>query len=632
MIVRRSLLRMQMINPSFTKKKILHAYAMTCLLSMLYLFHCSAISAQNVVFDTSGLKIIKITHADSVVGMNQEKANCQRLIGTVIIEHDGFTMTCDSAHLYRDNNYVEAFSNVNIAKANGVNAHSDYIRYNGNNNTAFMKGAVQIIDGTNTLNTEELTYNVRTKIGKYFKNGTIQTEETTISSEEGNYNGYSQQTYFRKNVVVTNPKYTIESKELTYNIKTKVTRILDQSTIVSDNSTIYCKNGTYDSKTGNAVFTTRTTVETEDQVIIGNKMTYNDQSGNATATGNVVVKDIKNDTQLFADKVDYNKKTGNGKAINHVRIEKEQGKNILYAQEAIYNKLNGYIKTSGNVVIIDTEQKSTLKAGIVEFNENSDFMLATVFPKLTTLADEDSTFLRADTLMSIRIRDKQKLAYIDFNQGKKNEKPLMVYNLLYADSTFRSRENEDEKKIVIANRVVKIYSDSMQAVCDSLVFNQYDSTYSLYKKPILWSKNQQADGDTVIIHTVQNKIKELNLVNNAFLLSLTGYDTYYDQVSGNFIDAYFVNNEIERVHVNQNAEAIYYGKDDDGAFLGSNKSESAEMTVYFKDKELQKIVGVDNPKNVATPIDKETDATKFLAAYRLFTERKPKSKFEILND
>lgn len=620
-----------MINIIF-KKNTYYNYLKVPVLFLIFLLAniCSA-QSQIIDFDTTGLKIIKISHADSILGINSEKINYQRIIGAVVIEHDGFIMTCDSAHLYRENNFVEAFSNVNIAKANGVNAHGDYIKYTGNNNTAYMKGAVTIIDGPNTLNTEELTYNIRTKIGKYYKYGNIQTEETTISSEEGTYNGYSQQTYFRKNVIVTNPKYNIESKELTYNIKTKVTKILDQSTIITDNSTIYCKNGTYDSKTGNAVFPTRTTVETDEQIIVGNKLTYNDQSGNATATGDVIVKDIKNDTKLFADKVDYNKKTGNGKATNNVVIEKEGGKNILFGQEAIYNKQNGYVKTSGHVVIIDTEQKSILRAGIVEFNENSAFMLATVSPKLITLAENDSLYMRADTMMSMRIRDEKKLAKININQ-KKGEKPIMVYNLLYADSTFKSLPNEDDKKITIANIHVKLYSDSMQAVCDSLVYNQNDSTFKLYKKPILWSKNQQSDADTVIAHIANKKLKEVNLINNAFLLSLTGFETYYDQVSGTFIDAYFDSNQVKTVHVNQNAESIYYGKDEKEEYLGSNKSESSEMTVYFKDKKVERIVCIENPKQVFTPIDKETDATKFLSAYRLLTDKKPKSKSEILDD
>ena len=409
-------------------------------------------------------------------------------------------------------------------------------------------------------------------------------------------------------------------------------KILDESTIISDNSTITSKQGTYDSKSGNAVFTSRTTVETEDQIIIGNKLTYNDQTGNATAIGKTVVIDSKNDTKLFADRVEYNKKTGNGQATNNVIVEKEGGKNLLYAHEALYNKLNGYVKTSGNVVIIDTEKKTVLRAGVVEFNENSNFMLATVHPKLITLAESDSLFMRADTMMSLRIRDEKKLEKININKHKKGEKPLFAYNLLYADSTFRSLENEDEKEIIIAKIRVKLFSDSMQAICDSLVYNQNDSSFTLFKSPILWSKNQQADADTIVVKTADSKLKELNLINNAFLLSLTGYDTYYDQVSGTYIDAFFQNEEIQKVYVNENAESIYYGKDDSEAYLGSNKSESAEMTVYFKDKEVQKIACINNPKQVFTPIDKGTEKTKFLATFRLHADKKPRSKKEILID
>lgn len=608
----------------------------TCyiLFSLILLLTANNTFAQlnHVEFDSTGLKIIKISHADTVVGYNNEKQNYQSLIGAVIIEHDGFTMTCDSAHFYSENNSIEAFNNVNIIKANGSSAHAEYIKYTGSNNTAFMKGNVQIIDGENTLNTEELTYNIKTKIGKYFKSGTIQTKETTISSEEGSYNGFSQQTYFKKNVYVTNEEYTVESKELTYNIKTKVVKLLDESTINTKSSTIRSKSGTYDSKNGQAIFNTRTTVESEDQIIIGNKLTYNEKNGNATAIGKVEVTDIKNNSVLFADQVDYNKKSGNGKATNNVIINKDNGKNLLYAQEAIYNKLIGYVRTRGNVVIIDTEQKSILKAEIVEFNENSSFMIATINPKLITLAEKDSLFMRADTLMNIRKRDEHKLQLININTDKKSS-PIWVYNLLYADSTFRNQEDEEDKHLIIGNHHVKIYSDSMQAVCDSIIYNQQDSIFKLFKKPIVWSKNQQSDADTIYIQTANNKLKEINLKGNSFLLSQIGYTTYYDQIAGNYIDAYFEDDDLNLVHVNQNAESLYYGKDDDEKFIGLNKTESSEINVYFKDhNSIQRIAFIEEPKQIFIPIDKLNDSNKYLTQYRMLTDKKPQSKKEILEN
>lgn len=588
--------------------------------------------AQSVVFDTLGLKLINISHADSAIGSKQEKDNYQRLLGAVIIEHDGFTLTCDSAHFYPEKNTVTAYSNVNISKANGVNAHAEYMQYTAANNTAIMRNGVSIIDGNNTLNTEDLNYNIRTKIGKYTGGGSITSEETTISSDIGNYNGYSKQTYFKNNVYVSNPKYNIESKELTYNIQSKVLKILDQSTITTENSTIYARNGTYDTKTGNALFTTRTTVQTDEQTIIADRIQYNDQTGNATANGNAIVSDEKNEHILYAQKIDYNKKTGFGKATINVKVVSDSGKNIMYAGTAIYNKQAAYIEAIDNVVIIDTEQKSILKAGKVMFNENAKFALAIVYPKLITVNDNDSLYLRADTLINMRTRDKDKLKKININEGKKGEKPMWMYNLLYADSTFKSLPDEDESKIIIAHSIVKIYSDSIQAICDSLVYTQNDSSFTLYKKPILWSKNQQSDADTVWIKTFENKLKETQLKGNAFLLSLTGYEGYYDQVSGNYIYAYFDSSEIQKVFVNQNAESLYFGKDDDEEYLGSNRSESADMTIFFKEGKVSTLKLVQDPTQTFTPAHKLTNDTKFLKTFRIHTDKKPKNKWEILND
>lgn len=61
---------------------------------------------------------------------------------------------------------------------------------------------------------------------------------------------------------------------------------------------------------------------------------------------------------------------------------------------------------------------------------------------------------------------------------------------MIADSTFASDE-EHEPKIIIANHHVRLFSDSLQAVCDSLSYAQSDSVFRLYRNPILWSKTQQ---------------------------------------------------------------------------------------------------------------------------------------------
>lgn len=602
------------------------------LLLLFVLFLCGTGTSQaQVAIDSSGIKLIQITHTDNI--LKREGDVFQRFVGSVQIEHDGFTMTCDSAFLFPDKNYVEAFGNVNILKANGTNVHSDYMRYTGSNSTAFLKGNVSITDAANSLFTQELIYNIKTKIGKYTQGGTLTAEGTTVNSRLGNYNGFTQQTWFKDSVVVSNEKYSIESKELTYNIKTKVVKILDESVIYTENSTIWSRSGTYDSKNTQAVFNSRTTVESDDQIIIGNALTYNDQSGMGKAKGDVYVIDTKNETKLTADEAEYNKLTGYGKATGHVRIESEGGKSILRSEVTEYNKKTGYAIARGKVIFEHTVQQTSLLPGIMEYHAFSKFMLATVNPKLITVADGDSLFMRADTMYSLRIQDREKLKWIPELSSAKKSPTAYRYSLLYADSTYRNPDpKQEEPKLIIGHRNIKLFSDSMQAVCDSLSYSQADSTFRLYKNPVMWSKNQQSHADTVFIKTIDNKLSEVNLRNNALLVSLTGYENVYDQVSGLFIDAFFERNEIQRVHVDQNAESIYYAKDDAGAYIGTNRAESAEMTVFFINKEVDHILFVNDPKGNFYPIDQLTDTIRYLNSFKLFTERKPKSKEEVMQD
>lgn len=604
----------------------------TILVSSIFLACCTlTMRAQNnpspQLADSAKLKLIKINHTDSI--RKYEGEIFMSFLGAVVIEHDGITMTCDSAHLFSENNFVEAYGQVHLQKANGSSAHADYIKYTGNNNMAYMQGAVQIIDGNNTLNTEELNYNVKTKIGKYFKGGNLSNGETNVSSETGTYNGYSEQSWFKTNVVVTHPEYNIESRELTYNMKTKVLKLLDESTIITEKSTIYTKGGTYDSKTSQAVFTTRTTVENEDQILIGNHITYNDKKGYGKAKGDVVIIDTKNESKINCDVAEYNKLDGQGMASGHVVIEQKGGEQILTCQETRYNKKTGYAKATRQVVYIDTVQHSKLLCDVLEFNEYSQFMLATEHPKLITLADTDSLFVRADTMLSLRTRDTNFLKWIQTPGA--TDKNVRSFQLLHVDSSWADEE-ENIPRLIISNRHVRMYSDSMQSICDSMSYSQTDSVFRLYKSPVMWSKNQQANADTIWIHTVNNKLSKLNLKSSAFLLSKTGFETFYDQVSGNYIDAWFENNEIQKVVVDENAESLYYAKDDDEKYLGLNRAESASITMLFKDKEVDRITMYQNPKGNFFPVDQLKESDKFLASFKLLDEQKPKNKAEILLD
>jgi hypothetical protein len=79
--------------------------AFVCIGILLCLFKTA--KAQVPTIDSAGLKLIKISHTDSI--RKYEGKLYMSFLGAVVIEHDGIVMNCDSAHLFSEKNFVEAF-------------------------------------------------------------------------------------------------------------------------------------------------------------------------------------------------------------------------------------------------------------------------------------------------------------------------------------------------------------------------------------------------------------------------------------------------------------------------------------------------------------------------------------------
>jgi len=566
------------------------------LLFSVAFFHVTAFAQTDTVknvnksdVDSANQTQIKIEKADALIGIKiSEDGYSNKFIGNVQVRSGDVFMTCDSAYLNEKENRIKAFGNVDILKGGTTSAKADYVEYVGNTSQAFMRDNVQIYDGGDQLITDDLTYNLKSKIGVYRKGGQLVSDGTTVSSDYGNYNGRTKQSHFKGNVFITSPDTDIESDELTYNTRTKKIVFLAKSTIYGKDAVITTKKGSYNQKNGLATFTRRTTVENNEQIITANKIRYNEKSGNGNAKGNVVIVNKEENTVMYADATNYNKASGYGIANGHVRY-------------------------------IDTVERMTLTAGQVEYNEFNDFLVAIKNPLLLTVSDNDSILIAADTMIALRQIDVLSLT----NRIIKDKKS--TYALLHK----KNPDTYDDKKLILCNKNVQIYGDSMQAVCDSMIYRQTDSIFNLYKKPIVWSSNQQAEGDTIFIYMANNKVRKTELRNNSFILNDTKYPKMYNQIKGKNIDAYFKDNEIQDALVMGNAESIYYATDDNEKFVGMNRAEGAKIKMLFADKQVDRIVFYNKPKGAFYPMEKIPESDRFLAGFEWKKELRPKSREQL---
>jgi len=485
-------------------------------------------------------------------------------------------MSCDSAYLNLVTNNMEAFGNVRIIQPGGTQVTADYLRYTGNKKLAYLKGNVSLTDGKNNLWSEDLSYDVAAKTGTYMNGGTLQSDVTTLSSNTGVYNTRTKDARFKGEVYVSDPEYNVTSEDLGYNTGTKVVRFFGPSVVVNDKSELRTSSGTYDSKLEVAHFTTRSSLRSSAQYI-------------------------------EADALDYNRVTGYGVA-------------------------------KGNVVVIDTAQHATLWSGYARYNEISRKLFASIKPVLRNANGKDTLYIAADTFYSAPQADKplkslrpSDTTVVKITKGKKSKRSTTPGTPAIQQSEIPERADSTAPRYYIGYHNVRIWSDSLQGVCDSISYSARDSVMKMMGAPVAWSRASQISGDTILLYTDSTRIKRLFVPGNALIVSRSGPEKaqFFDQVQGKTLTAYFKEGELDYMVVFPAAENIYFVKDDDEAYLGVSEAESERMKVYFRDGKIHRIIFEQEVKEKMTPLDKAVLPAMRLSRFQWLESKRPKSRAEL---
>ncbi|NDC40607.1 MAG: hypothetical protein EBZ77_03510 [Chitinophagia bacterium] len=535
--------------------------------------------------DTSGKMTIYLT-ANVIIHIQTDSGQINKFLDNAVFRQGTDTLYCDSLYQNLTTKTIEAFSNVRIAQAGGTQAKSDYLRYISAEKIAYMKGNVSLTDGKNRLVCDELTYNLGTKVGVYNNHGELFADSTTVVSETGRYDVNAKDARFTGKVKITDPQYTTTSDDISYNTETKLTRFFAPSKIVGDGG----------------------------------------------------------QTRLTASSGYYDARAGLANLDAHATVW--YGQQYIEADTLFYDRSLGYGYAYGKVIAWDAGQLSALYCGSARYNRRRRTLQATRRPVLMQIKDADTLYVRADTFYSapdysralpdtnhaadkVPVAAPTTVAATKRGRGKKAPvllAPQPLADTMWADTTL--------PLYFIGYHRVRIFSDSLQGVCDSIVYTQADSTLRMIYSPIAWARNSQITGDTICMLLDSNKLKRVYVPNNAFVISLAGPDgaNMYDQVQGKTLKAYFRNNAVEHMVVAPNAEAIYYNKDERGAYLGVSQVKSTRMMVYFNDQNIRKIKLEDDVHETLTPLEQANIPATRLSRFKWIPQRRPRSKNELFGE
>ena len=485
-----------------------------------------------------------------------DSTQLQILAGNVKLSQGSTLFNCDSCVINNNNNTFEAWGRVHINDSDTTNVYANHLLYYTKRKVAYLDGNVRLTDGKGTLTTPDLEYDMDTKIGIYKNGGKVVNKNTVLTSKEGYYYSDLKDVYFKTNVVLKDPAYDLRTDSLLYNTETETARFIAE-TFIKDSSgrTIQTKEGFYNLKTGQAEF-------------------------------------------------------GRGPVI-------KDGKLTIKADNVAFDDKNATTQARGNVVIVDSVQQTTILAGEVFRNNNTEAILATRKPLMIVKQDNDSIYIAADTLFTARLTD---LYGNRDSLLKDTVKGVKVVNADKAkDSTNRYFE---------AYRNVRIFSDSMQAVCDSLFYSFKDSVFRMFDEPVVWAKESQVSGDTILLFTKNKKADRFQVFDNSFMVNEVD-PGIFNQVKSSRMDGFFKDGDIDSVRARGSAECIYYIQDDDSAYTGINESECDIMDVYFRNKQLFKVVFRSSVTGTIWPIRQKDPKEMRLPGFEWLEGRRPKTKYEL---
>lgn len=246
---------------------------------------------------------IKLETAQNLLGDAKKKVNYLR---KPIFSHDGAILTCDSAVLYTERNFFEAFGKVHINQGDTLNIYSDFLNYDGNAKKAHLDKNVKLLDRENTLTTNILDYDMVAKIGTYTTGGKLVNKDATITSKEGYYFSNTRDAYFKVDVlVVTAEKSTIKSEDLRYNTGNNWTYFYGPTHIKNKEDKLYTEDGAYNTKTENAYFGKKNLYTNGSRSLKGDSLYYFGKKGYGKAVKNILFKDTKDQTNLWGQLGEY---------------------------------------------------------------------------------------------------------------------------------------------------------------------------------------------------------------------------------------------------------------------------------------------------------------------------------------
>lgn len=187
-------------------------------------------------------------------------------------------------------------------------------------------------------------------------------------------------------------------------------------------------------------------------------------------------------------------------------------------------------------------------------------------------------------------------------------------------------------RIIKAYHNVRLFKSDLQAVADSAYYGYPDSMMRFFGNPMIWAQGSQMSADTMYMQIVSEKLDNLLLVSNAFLVNTQLDSTKFNQIKGRKITGFFTNNELERLFIDGNAESIYYTVDDaKKIYTNMYHNRSSRIKILVDSNEITDFIPISSIEGKYYPLHLLTQEAEILNGFIWKPGDRPMSKQDLLD-
>lgn len=433
------------------------------------------------------------------------------------------------------------------------------------------------------------------------------------------YNGNTKMAKFRKRVkLIHNGETTLTTDSMNYDRANNIAYYFSGGMIQDTINTLTSEWGQYTPNNSQALFSHHVKLVHPKFVLECDTLCYNTETYQADIVSPTEII-YEHETTILSSSGWYNTSTERSMLLKRSLIIHADGM-TLTGDTIYYDKAIGYGKVLGNMQSVDSANHMTLYGNKGEVWESDDHGYVTDSAMLVEWSDSTMySYIHADTLFTDQIPYQRRDLIEKDSVLVDSVWQYPAPDTIWTDTTYIQIRAYDN---------VRIYREDMQCVCDSAHYNGRDSIATLCGDPVCWNESNQVSSDTIRVYIKNGEVDYLHGIGNAIAIKQEG-SLEFDQLAGKEMYAYVRDGDVYLVDVQGNAETVFYPREEDGSYVGVNRTQSSFVKLYLENRQIHHILFTTSTAGVMIPMDQATDEDKYLTTFFWADQERPRKPGDI---